>query len=259
MSSKIYFFYDNCEKNDYPKVTSIGTQITPKDNKVSPKITLLSNDKPTRNNDKMTHVIHNNNQKDIHYQKSQKKTSRSYSSLSDHFLNSQFTCELTNTIFKNSVLNKVIKHYQYQKTKIMKNHSQGGFKIFPSLTKSQVKEKILSHPHKIIPIVDNNLIERTQKSRNLLSQRELLPKRVLYINGDNLGRKINLNHSIEHEPTHYVTNSFRGIYYKGTSLKVRNLVNLRTRNTENIPIRNVKNSKSLPNIGIGVEYIQLKS
>lgn len=245
MSSKIYFFYDNCEKKDYAKVTSIGTQITPRDNKLSP---LISNDKPTRNNDKLVHIIQNtNNQKDIHYQKIKKKTSRSYSSLSDHYLNSKFTFDLTYSIFKNSVLNKVISHYQCQKAKILKSHSQDEFKVFPSLTKPQIKKKILFHPHKVyIPVVDKNLIER--KGRKVLSQRELIPKRVLYINGDNLNRKINLNRSNDHEQTHYVTNSFMGIYYKGTSLKVRNLVNLRTRNTENNQICNIQNSKSLPNI-----------
>lgn len=49
---------------------------------------------------------------------------------------------------------------------------------------------------------------------------------------------------IEEEIKATISKSFHGMYYKGNSFKVRNLVNLRSRNVENS--YNLPYSKSLP-------------
>ena len=88
--------------------------------------------------------------------------------------------------------------------------------------------------------VDNIKKEYNNTKRLFRSQ----IKKVVCIDGENINQEMFRANPIEEEIKSSVSKGFHGMYYKGNSFKVRNLVNLRSRNIENS--YNLPYSKSLP-------------
>lgn len=254
MSSRVFYFEDS-EQKPRPKLISQGTQIDPYDFK--PKSPIPSFEQPNRiTHKKLNRTSHSyidslqNNHKKL-------TTSRSYSSTthkSSSNISAYIYSKEEDPIFKNSMLNKVFKRYNIHKTKITRSNLYvdiHNVKIFNnqkphntiSLKKANsplylkvmngAKKEKSSH-------VDNIKKEYNNTKRLFRSQ----IKKVVCIDGENINQEMFRAHPIEEENKSSLSKGFHGMYYKGNSFKVRNLVNLRSRNIENS--YNLPYSKSLP-------------
>ena len=157
------------------------------------------------------------------------------------------------------MLNMVLKRYNIHKTKKTKTNLYvdiHNIKIFNnskphntiSLRKSKsIKDTILlkimngeQKDKKDYSHVEN--IRNKYHNNKRLYQSQI--KKVVCIDGENINQDTYKVNAMEEEIKSSLSKCFHGMYYKGNSFKVRNLINLRSRNTEKS--YNMPYSKSLP-------------
>lgn len=266
MSSRVFYFEEAEKKKPLPKLVSQGTQIDPYDFKPKLQTPLFDNNNRTtqklfnkihsyayRSIDSSSTYINNNNH--------QFNTYRSYSYITHKSTSNSTTYASSKEnahLFKNSILNKVFKKYNIHKTKItnqklyvdinnikifcntIKPHNTISLKKSNSI-KDSILKKIMNEEHK----------EKREHFDNIKkiyynTKRQFQPqiKKVVCIDGENINKNMFRGNSIEEEIKSSLSKCFHGMYYKGNSFKVRNLINLRSRNSDNS--YNLPYSKSLP-------------